>query len=186
MNCYVLVGGRSSRMGASKSELFLARVAAAARPAFDDVIAVDRPGGNPREGIRTIFEPEHDDEAPIFGVRRALEDARAKCFVLAVDYPLITTELLARLARLFAQSARPMLVPHSGGHPHVLCAGYSHTLLPEIDARIVRRQYDLRSLAAASGEIVDCGSAEELLNVNTPEEREKAERVHEQRLLTSR
>lgn len=173
-------------MGASKSELFLARVVAAARPAFDDVIAVDRPDGSARNGIPTIFEGPHDDQAPIFGVRRALDDAQAKCFILAVDYPLITTELLARLARLFEQSPRPMLVPHANGHPHVLCAGYSHTLLPEIDARIARQQYDLRSLAAASGEIVDCGSAEELLNVNTPEEWEKAERVHEQRLLTSR
>ena len=185
MNCYVLVGGRSTRMGAPKSHLFLDRILAAARPAFDEVIAVDRYGGEALENVPTIFENEHEDEAPIFGVRRAIEHANAKCFVLAVDYPLITTAFLTRLVQRFAKSPKPMLVPHAGGHPHVLCAGYSHTLLREIDACIARRQYDLRSLADAA-EIVDCAGADELLNVNTPEERVEAERLYEQRLLTSR
>ncbi|PYQ50790.1 MAG: hypothetical protein DMF59_09885 [Acidobacteria bacterium] len=54
MNCYLLVGGRSSRMGRSKIDIpfagstFLDRVAAAAKPAFDRVIAVQRAGG---EGV---------------------------------------------------------------------------------------------------------------------------------------
>ncbi|HVG23631.1 MAG TPA: hypothetical protein VND45_05710, partial [Thermoanaerobaculia bacterium] len=43
MNAYVLVGGRSRRMGASKVELFLGRIVEAARSVFGDVVAVDRP-----------------------------------------------------------------------------------------------------------------------------------------------
>ena len=38
VNCYILTGGRSERMGQSKTELFLARVVAAATPLFDDVV----------------------------------------------------------------------------------------------------------------------------------------------------
>src|SRR2546423_1031716 len=44
MNCYILIGGSSSRMGQSKVDLFFERVAAAARDAFDAVFAVQRAG----------------------------------------------------------------------------------------------------------------------------------------------
>jgi len=180
MNCYVLVGGRSTRLGASKAALFLDRIVDVARPVFDEVIAVDRNEGQQRT-IPTIFENAHDDEAPIFGVRRAVEHANAKCFILAVDYPLLTRDLLREWSQHFATSSAAMLVPRSGGHLHVLCAGYSPALLPLIDTRIAQRQYDLRSIAAEA-ELVDYdGSA--LLNVNTPEELESYER---QKLLASR
>jgi len=220
MNCYVLAGGRSSRMGAPKATLpfagstFLRRVVDAAEAVFDRVIVVERPSppaplpagagrGGPlaREiplpasgervaegrvrGIETIFEDPHADEAPVFGVQRALADAGGKCFILAVDYPLITSVLLSDLAARFEASNAAMLVPWSDGHPHVLCAGYSPVLLPVIEARISRRQYDLRGLAAGA-ESVPC-EGPELMNVNTPEELEEAERLYErQRILASR
>jgi len=129
----------------------------------------------------TIFEDEHEDEAPVFGVRRALEHAQAKCFILAVDYPLLTSELLRTWSERFAKSSATMLVPRADGYMHVLCAGYSHLLLPVIDARIAQRQYDLRSLAA-DAEVVEHGGPE-LLNVNDSKELEQYER---QRLLPSR
>ena len=47
MNCYVLTGGRSTRMGRSKSDLFLGRIVDAAAPVFDGVIAVQRFGQPP-------------------------------------------------------------------------------------------------------------------------------------------
>jgi len=186
----VLAGGRSSRMGAPKATLpfagstFLGRVVDAAEAVFDRVIVVERPGAAPHR-IETIFEDPHDDEAPVFGVQRALADAGGKCFILAVDYPLITSVLLSDLAERFEASNAAMLVPWSDGHPHVLCAGYSQVLLPVIEARISRRQYDLRGLAAGA-ETVPC-EGPELMNVNTPEELEEAERLYErQRILASR
>jgi molybdenum cofactor guanylyltransferase len=191
MNCYVLAGGRSSRMGAPKATLpfagstFLGRVVEAAEAVFDRVAAVVPFGAQGVRGVETLFENPHADEAPVFGVQRALEDARAKCFILAVDYPLITSALLADLAERFEASPAAMLVPHCDGYPHVLCAGYSPMLLPVIEARIASRQYDLRALATGA-EVVPCEGFE-LMNVNTPEEREEAERLYErQRLLTSR
>jgi len=190
MNCYVLAGGRSSRMGAPKATLafagstFLGRVAEAAEAVFERVVVVERHGAA-AHAIETIFEEPHDDEAPVFGVHRALIDAGRKCFILAVDYPLITSALLGDLAERFEASMARMLVPWSEGYPHVLCAGYSHALLPVIEARISRRQYDLRGLAAGA-ESVPCEGFE-LMNVNTPEELEEAERLYErQRILASR
>ena len=96
-------------------------------------------------------------------------------------YELITSELLRAWSERFASSSAKMLVPRGNGYAHVLCAGYSHLLLPLIDARIAGRQYDLRSMAA-DAELVDHDGVE-LMNVNDPEELERYER---QRLLTSR
>src|ERR1041385_2076503 len=109
MNAYILVGGRSRRMGEPKTAVrfgnttLLGRVVAAASGAFDRVIAVQRPVGEAVE-IETIFEEPHEDEAPIFGVAAAIRHANAKCFVIAVDYPLLTAEGLRDLATRFEAS----------------------------------------------------------------------------------
>ncbi len=193
MNAYVLVGGRSRRMGESKVELFLDRVVSAARPVFDEVMVVDRlavgswrvagghlpstllpPTANRQPPtIRTIYEDPHEHEGPIFGVVCALRDARAKCFLLAVDYPLITSDVLR-----FIRDREGM--PEWNGRPQTLCAVWDAALLPRIEERIARGALDLRG--AAETEIIPESElrarfpGEPLLNVNTPEEWERAQR----------
>jgi molybdopterin-guanine dinucleotide biosynthesis protein A len=200
VNAYVLVGGRSLRMSASKAELFLERIVTAARPVFDEVIAVDRPRvilsrgddeGPPdsnasraigrrsfavsaaQDDIRTILEEPHELEGAIFGVVRALRDARGKCFLLAVDYPLITTEVLEFLRDHEG-------IPEWNGRPQPLCAVWDAALLPRIEERIARGALDLRGAAEteiiAESELRSRFSGEPLLNVNTPEEWERAQR----------
>ncbi|HEX6088397.1 MAG TPA: molybdenum cofactor guanylyltransferase [Thermoanaerobaculia bacterium] len=177
MNAYVLVGGRSRRMGSSKVELFLERVVAAAAPVFDEVIAVDRwRTGNPdrQECLSsTIFEERHEDEAAIFGVARALRDAHGKAFLLAVDYPLITSDVLRYLVDREA-------MPVWNGEPQPLCAVWDAALLPRIEERIAARRYDLRTLGGQEiipeSELRARFSGEPLMNVNTPEEWERAQR----------
>ncbi|HEX2062426.1 MAG TPA: molybdenum cofactor guanylyltransferase, partial [Thermoanaerobaculia bacterium] len=139
MNAYVLIGGRSRRMGESKTALFLDRVVAAARPVFDEVIAVQRHRGVAAHGIRTIFEEPHEDGAAIFAVARALRDARGRCFLLAADYPLITPDVL----RYLRDRAR---VPVWNGEPQPLCAVWDAAALPRVEERIAARRYDLRAL----------------------------------------
>lgn len=178
MNGYVLIGGRSRRMGRSKVELFLPRTLAAARPAFDAVYAVQRAGGHLAEGIDTIFEPAHDDEAPVFGVLRALEHAARRCVVMAVDYPLLTTEVLRYLAERTEASRAPLVVPRWNDCLQVLCAGYDGaTLAPRLAERIAGGWLDLLGLAAeVDSEIIEEQElrarfgGEPLRNVNTPEE----------------
>jgi len=161
MNCYVLTGGRSRRMGTSKRELFLPRILAAATPVFDEVIAIDETGG--------------DVVAPIFGVRAALRRASARCFILAVDYPRITTEILRDLRDRGG-------VPTWNGHPQPLCAVWDPALLPIIERRIAEAKLDLRGLIEeANIEIIAepllraRHRGEPLMNVNTPEELAEAE-----------
>jgi molybdopterin-guanine dinucleotide biosynthesis protein A len=183
MNCYILAGGRSRRMGTSKAELFLERIAAAARPVFDEVLAVHRADGEPLP-IRTIFEPSHEGEGPVFGLRRALEDAPERCMIVAVDYPMITTDLLSWIVDRAAASTAPAVVPVWHGHPQLLCAIYDPSLLPLVDRRIAAGELDLRGLIAEAGaemiaedELRSRFPGEPLFNVNTPEELREAERL---------
>lgn len=185
MDCYLLVGGASRRMGRSKIDLpfggstFLDRTVAAARPAFDRMVAVQRADSPPVDGIATIFEPPREAQAPLFGVWRALEDARGRCFILAIDYPLMRSEVLHYLADRSAASPAALVVPRWNGKLQMLCGGYSTSLLPRFEPRIARGRLNLRGLTDDL-EIVEEDdlrarfSGEPLMNVNTPEELEMA------------
>ena len=158
MKCYILVGGRSRRFGRSKSDVFLDRVVAAAKPVFDDVIAVQRPGGE-AVGIRTIFEEPHEHEGPVFGIIAALRDAGEPCFILAVDYPLVTSDVL----RMLRDDGRV-----AAGQP--LCAVWDPVRLPEIEARVAAGRRDLHGLWEQG--MIDDTVAAALKNMNTPEDLE--------------
>jgi molybdopterin-guanine dinucleotide biosynthesis protein A len=160
-------------MGRPKAELFLDRVAAAAGTVFDEIFAVERAGGAVRS-IPTIFEPPHDDEAPLFGLACALEHAPGRCFVLATDYPLITADDLRMLRTIWERSNASMLVPVWDDIPQVLCAGYARCVLPIVTERIAARRYDIRGLLdEVEVEFVPV-AGDHFLNVNTPEELERS------------
>jgi molybdopterin-guanine dinucleotide biosynthesis protein A len=77
-----------------QSGLFFDRVARVAKTVFDDVFAVQRNSGPP-VSLHDLESPHA--ARPGFGVACALAHAEARCFVLAVDYPLITTAILRYL-----------------------------------------------------------------------------------------
>jgi molybdopterin-guanine dinucleotide biosynthesis protein A len=177
-------------MGRSKIDLpfagstFLDLVVAAARPVFDEVVMVGRSesaavgGGAP---LRVMIEPAHGEAVPVYGVMRALADTGGKAFIIAVDYPLITTEILRFLRLSFEKTAAPMLVPVWREKAQMLCAGYSASLLPVLERRVGSGRLDLRGLIEEAGAemIVESVlrerfSGEPLMNVNTPEELEEA------------
>lgn len=187
-------------MGASKATLFLPRIVETASPVFDEVIAVQRAGGEGAEGIRTIFEdpqrgskfearsskenlePRTSNFQPpsgaIFGIEAALRHAQSRCFILAVDYPFVTSALLRELRDSGG-------VPVWNGYPQPLCAVWDFALLPLIERRIAAGQLDLRGLIAEANVEIIAEPAlrarhrgEPLLNVNTPEELHEGERLH--------
>ena len=176
MKCYILIGGQSRRMGRPKAELFLDRVASAASEVFEEVIAVQRHGGA-AASIPTIYESPHDDQAPVFGVACALAHTRARCFILAVDYPLITTAVLRHLRARFEQSRALLVAPVWSGKTQMLCGGYAPELLMRIEQRVAATRYDLRGLAAGDEadiipeeELRATFAGEPLMNVNTVED----------------
>ena len=172
MNCYVLAGGESRRMGKSKAELFLDRVVDAARGAFGEVIVVGRAAGGVHH---SIVDDPHEKPAAIYGVARALKDAKDRCFILAVDYPLITSDVLRFLRDRGG-------VPMWKGKPQRLCAVWDANLLDEIEQRIAVGRLDLHGLNEQAmipeAELRQRFEGEPLMNVNTPEEWRAAERMH--------
>jgi cyclic pyranopterin monophosphate synthase len=156
VNCYILAGGLSRRMGSPKPDLllggrtFLERVVEAARPVFEEVVIVTREPMETIEGIRTLQEPLHDDAASIYGVEAALRDsAHTRMWVLAVDYPLITAEVLQVLADEYEQSFAELFVPMWEGRPQLLCAGWAKTLWKPVTRQIREGDLSLRSLLDA-------------------------------------
>jgi molybdopterin-guanine dinucleotide biosynthesis protein A len=151
--------------------LFLERVVAAARPVFDGVIAVDRPGAVASAGV--IVEEPHEGEGAVFGVVAALKHARADAFVLAVDYPLVTAELL----RYLRDEGR---TPVWNGMAQSLCAVWRVEMLPVLEQRIAEKRFDLRTVEGREmipePELRARFSGEPLLNINTPEEWDRAQR----------
>lgn len=153
-------------MGTSKTALFLEHIVAAARPVFDNVIAVQRPGGE-ATSIETIFEEPHDGDGTIYGLVAALRHASTRAFVLAVDYPLITSDAL----RFIRDRGG---VPVWNGRAQPLCAVWDASMLPRIEQRIAEGKRDLHGLIEQEmipePELRALLAGEPLMNVNTPEE----------------
>lgn len=177
-------------MGADKWSLeidgttFAERVIAAAAAVFDRVVVVTKPGRG-RFSVPVIHESNGEVAAPIIGLDRALEDAAgAPCWVLAVDYPLMTPRALEYLRARFEASAAEITVPEIGSKLHMLCAGYRATTAASVKARIAAQRYALKGLVdehraqiVSEAEVVGhCGLAA-LTNVNTPAELEEARRI---------
>ncbi len=186
--------GRSKLDQPFAGSTFVQRATAAAREAFDAVIAVQRAGADAVPDLETIFEHPRAETAPVFGVLRALHETSGKCFILAVDYPLITSDVLRELRARFDATPAPMLVPMWRDRTQMLCAGYSASLVDRIEQRITAGRYDLRGLIDEAGAEIIAESdlrsrhpGEPLMNVNTPDDLLEAEKAHEQqRLFTSR
>jgi molybdenum cofactor guanylyltransferase len=177
MKAYILIGGRSRRMGVSKAELFLDRMITASSPVFEEVVAVQRSGGE-AASIPTIYEEPHEHDGAIFGVVRALRDmqmsGRTHGFILAVDYPMITADVLRYVSERGG-------VPVWDGRPQPLCAVWDVNVLPRIEDRVARGQLDLQGVVdremIPEVELRARFDGEPLRNVNTPDDWE-AVRLH--------
>lgn len=160
-------------MGTSKAALFLDHIVAAARPVFDDVFAVQRPGGEAMP-IATIFEEPHEGDGAIYGLVAALRHANGRAFLLAVDYPLITSDALRFLRDRGG-------VPIWNGQPQPLCAVWDAAMLLRIERHIAEGKLDLRGLIEQEmipePELRAALAGEPLANVNTPEEWERVQRL---------
>lgn len=178
-------------MGADKWSIefdgatFAERVIAAASAAFENVVVVTKKGRG-LFSVPVVFERNEDVAAPIIGLECALEHAAGKpCWVLGVDYPLITSEALSYLRGRFEASEADIAVPEIGSKLHMLCAGYRVATVATVKAKIAAERYALKGLIDAhralimpEDEVIEhCGRAA-LSNVNTPDDLEEARRLH--------
>lgn len=176
---FVLVGGRSTRMGRDKALLpwqsrpLVAHVANAVQEAAGNVTLV----GEPQRYCFLEYDQLPDTYTglgPLGGIEAALLARRGELnLIVACDMPAVRSDFLRRLLEFAAaDSAACVVSEDSNGRVHPLCAVYKTACLPFVRRALAQRQLRLFDLVAELGAAtlkVDC----EIANVNTPEEWEQ-------------
>ncbi len=105
MPAAVLAGGGSRRMGVPKASLPYGRTTLLAHQTerlsriFEEVLVVAKEAPGFDAGPARLVLDRTADQAPIHGLARALEEASDRLFVLAVDLPLLSEEVIRAIAR---------------------------------------------------------------------------------------
>lgn len=196
----VLAGGESSRYGSPKAlatvggRRIVDRVIEALRRATPDVIV----SANEPELFADLGLPTYPDERPDLGplggiyttLLRAREAGRPGILAVACDMPFPSVALLALLRREAfgegdASAPGDIVVPASRGPRGVepLFAAYSTACIPAIEAALAegdRRMIGFHERVRVHTIPLDevaavCVPARAFLNVNTPEDRDRAE-----------
>ena len=168
---FVLVGGRSTRMGRDKATLpyhgttlaeWIARQVSEAAGSATLV-------GNVDTGIPDLYP----GEGPLGGIITALEHSRAEWnLIVACDMPYAEAPFLRRLLHAARESGADALIPHGpSGLPEPLCAVYRRQALDTIRASFAagtRKVTDgLAGLVVVTLEIEEVAQFQ---NLNTPED----------------
>lgn len=191
----ILAGGQSRRYGAPKALATIGgtpiveRVRAALSDVCPDIILI----ANDQELYAGLGLPMRPDVRPgcgvLGGILTALfwarEEGRPGALAVACDMPFLSPDLLRRLLDL--SDGADVVAPESGGKRGVepLCAWYGVGCIPAIEAELDRGDRhivgffdDVRVRRLPLDEVRTFGDPGVLfLNVNTPEERERAERI---------
>ena len=164
----LLVGGASRRFGSPKAvarfqgEVLGERAHRVLEEAFGRVLVVGKAGddlGLPFD----VVDDGSEVRAPIVGLVAALRHAETDVsVVLPTDMPLVTAELLRRLAD--EVEGHDVAVPPTGPLP----GAYRKSALPVLEARLAAGELALyRALEELSVRVVET-EEDELRNVNTP------------------
>lgn len=198
----VLAGGESSRYGAPKAlatvggARIVDRVIAALRHVTVEIaISANEPHLFADLGL-PIYPDEREDLGPLGGIYtmllRAREAGRPGILAVACDMPFPSIDLLARLRRQAFGSADPpdIVLPASTGPRGVepLFAAYRAACLPSIEAAVAdgdrrmigfHERVAVHTISLHEVEAI-CDPARAFFNVNTPEDRDRAESMAQQ------
>jgi molybdenum cofactor guanylyltransferase len=164
----LLVGGASRRFGSPKAlarfqgELLGERAHRLLEDAFDRVLIVGK-AGDALDLPFDVLDDGSEVRAPIVGLIAALRHAETDVsVVLPTDMPLVSPELLQRLAE--GVEGVDAAVPQSGPLP----GAYRKSALPVLQRRAAAGNFALyRALEELTVRVVELDE-DELKNVNTP------------------
>ena len=157
------------------------RAVAVLGKAVDDVVVVSSVGV---EGAPAPVIPDRVEGAgPLGGLdaalRHALERGKEGVLLLGCDLPLVTAGILTEVAD--ALGANPAVAPaRPTGGIEPLCAAYAVAILPAVERRLGEADRSLHALfREVGGTVLTPGGtgdhAVAFLNVNTPDDRRRAE-----------
>lgn len=186
---FILVGGKSTRMGTDKSFVefeggtLLARALDLARSVTTDVRIVGEPAKF--SAFAPVIEDVFPGCGPLAGIHAALRSSSSDLnLVLAVDMPFLSTDLLRYLITRARNSSATVTVPRSGRGLQPLCAIYRRAFTDAAEIALSEHRYKIDALFAGEStqviredELKANGfSAEMFCNLNTPEELADARR----------
>jgi len=157
MPAAVLVGGASRRMGRPKGALpygagtLTEFQAGRLAKIFEETLVVAKePPAFAVGRARVVLDraPEH---AAIHGLVRALEEARDRIFVLAVDLPAVPPELIRAIAERSRASVAPALLPRADRRLQPLAGVWRREVLDAARRRLASGQMSLHGLAEEIG-----------------------------------
>jgi len=195
---FILVGGKSSRMGKDKSRLLFGgrtsveRIAAELRSITPRISVVGPSRADTGSDLK-IVPDVHNSWGALGGIHAALGACRADWgLIVACDLPFVTPDLFLRLRTLSQQESPDAVVPiQSDGRPQPLCALYRREpCFLEAERLIARGEHTPRALLAnvktrwvQPEALVDLPGAENFFfNVNTPQDYERAKQICQNRL----
>jgi len=188
---FILVGGRSSRMGTDKSRLqfggqtSVERIAAELRSVTRRISLVG-PGRSGYDPDLRIVPDTHERWGALGGIHAALGACVSDwALIVACDLPFVTRDLCSRLLTLSQQESPDAVVPiQPDGRPQPLCALYRREPCRlEAEQLIASGEHTPRALLAnvnprwvRPAELIDLPGAENFFfNVNTPADYEQAQ-----------
>lgn len=130
---FVLVGGKSSRMGADKyslkigGETFLTRAVNALSEVCENRVKIVLNQTQTIETNQPIIRDVYENRGALGGIHAALKNCETKfAIILAVDLPFVTTEAIKNLANFTLASNKYLaFVPRqTDGKPQPLCGIY--------------------------------------------------------------
>jgi len=195
---FILVGGRSSRMGTDKSRLqfggqtSVQRIAAELRPVTPRISLVGPGPAGFDPDLRRVPDT-HERWGALGGIHAALGACVAVwALIVACDLPFVTRDLCSRLVTLSRQESPDAVVPiQPDGRPQPLCALYRRERCRlEAEQLIASGEHTPRALLANVNprwvrpeELVDLPGAQNFFfNVNTPADYEQAQQIWQNRL----
>jgi molybdenum cofactor guanylyltransferase len=195
----VLAGGRSRRMGTSKTALewhgstLLRRAVGLVGRAVDGPVVVVRAPGQELAALPTgaeVADDAREGRGPLQGIAAGLTrigDRAALVYVTGVDAPLLHPAFVRHVVRSLGPED-DVALPHAHGFAQPLAAAYRTAILPRLQALIAQERLDTRSLLAqlrvreldeaallADADVAALDPAlDSLLNLNEPGEYESA------------
>lgn len=187
---FVMAGGASSRMGHDKAQIpwgagtLLTHSVERMKRVCNDVYVVGAVAAN--NVSVTVLADKESGVGPLAGIHAALSHSTTDWnLILAVDLPLLSPDLLIWLAILARSSSQLAIIPRVNSQLQPLSAVYHRGFLPDIERALQRRESSIhRLLERANTRIIEQDqliangfTPEMFLNVNTPEDLERARAV---------
>lgn len=176
---FVLVGGRSSRMGRDKallptgSRTLAEHIAESVRQAVGNVTLMGDPEKYTPLGLPVIADAVKE-RGPMGGIYTALLHSQAEWnLVVACDMPGVTPDFLRALIEAAGRSPQTCVASQGPGGIEPLCAVYHRRLLPSLESALRDMRLKMKDFLLQQNPrlwpVADAAAAA-LRNVNTPEE----------------